>query len=483
MRWIGILLAAIVLMSVPAYAQITAAGSADVAVKADARIGVNGPRPVPADFNRMPPAERAKYREHVMEILRQRLGDKKLQELRERGISPEAIATRVLEKREAAAKAHGLVVASAQVKKWQDIAERYRRAVMRIRNATLRYIQKKREWAEYRAKFQRGEIDENTYFQKAKEMILAAIDATIERLESVREHADDSSAIDAAISKLKEIRAEVDAAESLDELRAIYGEKVLPELREQNRRLFAKYYVVGTIRATMSVVSRLDVAVSRLTRYVEFAKSKGIYDEEMEARVNAILADVEAVKAELNALQAEVKAKDIQNPREYMNKIRAIKEEVVKIYREIRDLIVDYNRRIAVKIRNRIKARATAKHEGEEKTSTKQSAETHTESEATEGEANTSVEVTAEVKNETNASHGKENTEQNANITASAEISVNGTEAGSANVSVAVNTSGKGDTGNGETDTAESSIVTGVNISAGNDIVSGEVEGSVEVTP
>lgn len=414
MRWIGILIAVLVLLSVPAYAQVGAMRTGVRAKTGPAAVAAPGSVP---RFDRMTPEQREQYRERIMQMLVKQFGEEKVREMQRKGIKLEDIVGKVMEKRERAAKG-SVVVSQDQIRKFQEISNRYRKIVEKIRETKQKYVKRYQEWARYRKMYENGEIDENTYFNITKDFILTALDTTIARLEAAKSHMEDkdlntdlnTEGIENAIARLQEIRADVEAATTLEELRAIYKEEVLPAIREYHDKMFTRAYVLMTVRASQSIVVRLDAAAARLTRYVELAKEKGIYDEEMEERVNAIFANIEAVKAELNALEAEVKAGDIESVKEYMEELKGIKEDVVDIYKEIRDLIADYNKHFAERVRQRVREEreehreemnATEEEEQEEVNASTGEEENEEVEQETEVEENTTVETSEEIESNT----------------------------------------------------------------------------------
>lgn len=410
MRWIGILIAVLVLLSVPAYAQIGAMPTGVSAKTGPAAVAAPGSVP---RFDRMTPEQREQYRERIMQMLVKQFGEEKVREMQRKGVKLEDIVSKVMEKREMAAKG-SVVVSRDQIRRFQEISNRYRKIVDVLRKTKQSYARKMQEWARYRKMYENGEIDENTYFNITKDFILTALDTTIARLEAAKSHMEDkdlnTEGIENAIARLQEIRADVEAATTLEELRAIYKEEVLPAIREYHDKMFTRAYVLMTVRASQSIVARLDAAAARLTRYVELAKRKGIYDEEMETRVNAIFADIEAVKADLNALEAEVKAGDIESVKEYMEELKGIKEDVVDIYKEIRDLIADYNKHFAERVRQRVREEreehreemnATEEEEQEEVNASTGEEENEEVEQETEVEENTTVETSEEIESNT----------------------------------------------------------------------------------
>jgi len=429
-RALAILLVALVLASVPAYAaegmfrHRVAVGP--VNVQADMNAHAKSPRgPIAvtatAAVNVSPRAQA-----RIMEMLEKQFGPKKLEEWKREGIRPEDIARRVAERRAYALS--GRMYGNAAID--ARITKDYMRVVRALRQTATIFAQKRQRWAHYHELYVRGEIDENTYFNVTKDMVLSAIDATIARLEVVNNTDFDgnSLAISQAVSRLQKIRSDVESAQDLEQLRQIYKNEVLPAIRKYHDRVFGKVYVLATIRATRSIVVRLDAATARLTRYVELAKKRGVYDEEMDNRVNAIFANIAAVNAELNALQSEVQNKDISSPREYLEKIRSIKEEVVKIYREIGDLFRDYNRKFAIHAREQ----AHERHKTQGSIAAEQSADVNAGAGAVGVEQNTEVNTAITV--ETDESTGTGMTvggevnvsigDQNASVGASGSVEV-----------------------------------------------------------
>ncbi len=276
-----------------------------------------------------------------------------------------ALVRRALQRR--AEVVHAVRVSREQIKRWKRITFRYTRFVQRIREIAMRYRIKLQEWARAKRLFEEGNITEEEYFTKAKDLVLAAIDAAIERLQALKENnvvVEEASGVDTALTHLEELRAKVEAAEDLNTLRKIYKEEVLPVIREYHNKVFFRFYVRGTIRAAQSIVARLDMAAARLARYVERAKEFGIYDEELDAKVTAIFAEIDAVKAELNELEAKVEAGEIA-PAEYIKKINELKRDVYDIYRDIVSVIKDFGRKYAEHLRTRVGAEVNAKEVNE----------------------------------------------------------------------------------------------------------------------
>ena len=358
---------ALILMSVPAYAFPPVAGTVETAVKIkgddnNAEVEVNA-GPVQMHVATTTAAahqwksERAK---RIYEMLRKKLGEKRVQRLEKMGVSPEEIARRVSEKMS------GKVTVNATiVRKWKITTKRYADIVNVMRRTGAEFAEKRREWERYRAMYVKGKIDENTYFNVSKDFVLSAIDTTIARLEVIKNNMEgrdlNTKSVEKAIAELKTIREDVENAEDLETLREIYRDEVLPKLRAYHNRMFARAYILMTVRASQSIVNRLDIAAARLTRIVNVAKEHNSYTPEMGARVEAVFAKIETVKAELNALEAEVRSEDIKDVREYMTKLREIKNDVVDIYMEIRDILRDY---MGVRARAKIKAEVKTENRG-----------------------------------------------------------------------------------------------------------------------
>lgn len=369
------LLAALILVSTYGYAfdMPTAAASAAVSVtaavhggpmhgsaevNADANVGASGMRHgVGAHVNNMVRrvgqavrshgrvsavmgAEANVVSPHVLAILKKHLGAKRFQELNKSGRLMEIIS-QIRAHREHVMRM--LRTAPDVVRRWERIGRMYQHAVMQLRQHMSIFQQKRSRWEHYHQMYLRGEIDENTYFQVSKDFVLSAIDTTIARIESVAPVADVNVDVNATVSQLQALRAEVADTNSLSQLRVVYSQKVLPELRKVNQEIFTRMYLLATVRATDSIVSRLDIAAARLTEYQQLAQSKGIADANFNARVDAIFAEISNVKSELNALKADVAAGKITNVREYMARIKQIKQDVVQIYGDIRSLMAEYN--------------------------------------------------------------------------------------------------------------------------------------------
>ena len=366
---LAVVFGVLILLSMQAYALPPVTGTVETAVKIkgndnNAEVEVNA-GPVQTQVTATTAtahqwkSERAR---RIYEMLRKRLGEKRVQRLEKMGVSPEEIARRVSEKMSGK-----VTVDATAVRRWKVTTRKYADIVKVMRRTGAEFEEKHREWARYRAMYMKGEIDENTYFNISKDFVLSAIDTTIARLEAIKNNMEtrdlNTESVENAIAELRNIREDVENAQDLETLREIYRDEVLPKLRVYHNRMFARAYILMTVRASESIVNRLDMAAARLTRIVSIAKEHNAYTPEMEARVEAVFAKIETVRAELNALEAEVKSRDIKDVREYMTKLKEIKNDVVGIYMDIRDILRDY---AGVRVRAKTKAEVKTENGGVE---------------------------------------------------------------------------------------------------------------------
>ena len=377
--------------SVSATAAMNVVDGHGASVEANVQADVNGPARV-----KMPPVARrlahpamvraeinaGRMNSKVLGIIRKHFGDKRFRELNRSGML-ERILSEVRAHRE-----HVLQMVRARpaiVKRWESIARMYQNAVMQLRHRMTLFQEKRSRWEHYHQLYVRGEIDENTYFQVSKDFVLSAIDTTIARLEAMSGVAEVNVDVNSTISQLKSLREQVAATTDLNELRGLYSQKVLPELRSVNQSLFSRMYMLATIRATDSIAARLDVAAARLTEYKQLAEKTGVADENFDAKVDAIFVEISNVRSELNALQADVTAGKVTDIHVYLQRIRQIKEDLMQVYRDIHTLMKEY----APEVRATTRVRGNAGH------NVRGSAGGSVEANTTSVEAN--VNVTAEV--------------------------------------------------------------------------------------
>jgi len=293
------------------------------------------------------------------------MNEKALKELRERFGGRiknfERIIRRAEERRAAVERA--VRVSRHQIEHWKMISERYRHVATVVRETARMYELKLREWLRVRAMFQEGNITEAEYLAKTKDMVVTAIQAMIERLESLASSGiiQNTADINAEIQKLETLKSEVNDVNDLTVLRTMYKEQILPELHACQETFF-HYYAFGTIEAANSIVARLDVAAARLARYVDRAKALGVYDENIDSKVTAVFAEIEAIKEELNTLQTQLDQNTI-TPMEYVQKIRELRADLFKVYKDIRDIVRDlikqrmqYIRTHRVRVRREVNA-------------------------------------------------------------------------------------------------------------------------------
>ncbi len=273
----------------------------------------------------------------AIEEMRRRFGGK---------LDVNAIIQRAREKR---AEVRRMIERGMQkMEEWRRVAQRYREIAQRVRETAAMYRERLQEWYRYRRMFLEGNIDEAEYVEKTKEMLYAAIDATIQRLQIIAQYHPEAN-VENAIARLEELKAELNGVTDLNTLRELYRESILPVLRE-NQRMFFHFYAVQTLDAAESIVVRLDVAAARLAVFVDRAKALGVYDENMDAQVNTVLAEIEAVKTELNSIRTELEQGTITET-EYLQKIAELRREIYRIYMEIRDLL-----RTAMRLRVHVQA-------------------------------------------------------------------------------------------------------------------------------
>ena len=284
---------------------------------------------------------RAPLRMEIIERLRKRFGGK---------LDVNAILERVRAKR--AEVRRMIEMGLRKMDEWKRVAQRYREIAMKVRETARMYRARLREWLRYRRMFLEGNIDEEEYIVKTKEMLYAAIDATIQRLQLIDQYHPEAN-VENAIARLEELKAEINGVRDLNTLRELYRESILPVLRE-DQRMFFRFYARRTLDAAESIVVRLDVAAARLAAFVDRAKALGVYDENMDAQVNTILAEIEAAKDELNSVRTELEQGTIKEA-EYLQKIAELRREVYRIYMEIRDLL-----RTAMRLRVHVRAGSAA---------------------------------------------------------------------------------------------------------------------------
>ncbi len=330
-------------------------GRAGVEVNGGAAVDVNGGRM----FGRhgMAAVEHAYGR--VYQVIEKHLSREQIRSLRRMGISPEDLAARVAERLK-----HVRARVSADiVRRWHMAVGAYRSFVDSLRETTVQFRTSRAKWEHYRVLYQRGEIDENTYFRVSKDFVLSALDVAIARLEVAKSNLPagmdlNVSGIDAAIANLEKIRGDVQAARDLNELRDLYEKEVLPAIHKDYSAVFTRVYLMATLRASDSILNQLDLAAARLTALVQTAKDLNVYSADVNSQVTKIFTDIEVVKSELNALDANVQSGKISSVRDYMAQLRQIREQMMAIYREISDLY----RQIAhqhVAVRTRVEVHST----------------------------------------------------------------------------------------------------------------------------
>jgi|GEM_PF-3827067 len=111
-----------------------------------------------------------KVQERIMQMLEKQFGPRKLEEWRKKGIRPEEIARRVAESRAYALAGRMYNHAALDARITKD----YMRVVQEMRKTAVLFAQKRQRWAHYHELYVRGEIDENTYFNVTKDMVLSA---------------------------------------------------------------------------------------------------------------------------------------------------------------------------------------------------------------------------------------------------------------------------------------------------------------------
>ncbi len=278
-------------------------------------------------------------------------------------LAPEVNAERVIERAMAHRQSAGRIIARAE-----EIAREHRQNMFRykhINDAMRKTAEQIRvqmsEWMRVRAEFQKGQIDENTYFTKTKEFLLTAIDATIERLEAIKETVDNESlisAIDNRISELQNLKEKVLSAETLDDLRAIY-----PEIRSKIYAIQKEYvlraYAHSTVEIANSILKQLDVAAARLSATVESMKENGTYDENIDAKVTEIYAKIETIRTELNTLSQQIDSGEIDF-QQFVQEIRTLRKNIREVYYDIRTLYRTATERLRLQIRERARVENNA---------------------------------------------------------------------------------------------------------------------------
>ncbi len=120
----------------------------------------------------------------------------------------------------------------------------YMREVARRTRAHLQ--EKLQEWAHYRQRCMDGNCEE--YFMASKELVLAAIDTAVERLESMDYNGP-------LLDRLLEYRSTVEDINDINSLREVYPE-IRETFREVNRMFFHEAFV-NLIEAYKKVAERL----------------------------------------------------------------------------------------------------------------------------------------------------------------------------------------------------------------------------------
>ncbi len=163
--------------------------------------------------------------------------------------------------------------------------KKYMKVRGQIRNAVGQFKGKVSQWREEKQKFMNGEISEEEYLNKTKEMILTGIDGVLSY----------SSEFNVSTEELVTLEEEVKSAESLDELREVYREvrekvrAINMEVRRERIRNMVEIYKTAAE----------EVGDQELVQTLE-----RIRDRIRERDLNETISEIRNIRAKLLALGA-----------------------------------------------------------------------------------------------------------------------------------------------------------------------------------
>ena len=283
--------------------------------------------------------------------------------MRARGMSPREIQKHIERYmrmgREAMERARQMVLHSAEIRKrYEHMAQAYMRVNDVIAKTAHQFHLAEERWLQVRKMYLRGEVNDQVYLSATKEFLLTAIQATAERVKAFEQVSTDlnvNATVNADLNKLLQLAQEVNAAQSIDEIRAIY-----PEIRELiqkiNRETVLKDYAQLTVMYGESITIQLQVAAARLTAISTELNAEGKLDQNTQATIEGIFAQIAQVQDEFNKLKLELQEGNIDTAT-FLKSVAELRAQIREIYKEIVDL---YRQMLRYRVEARIHTQARA---------------------------------------------------------------------------------------------------------------------------
>ncbi len=264
--------------------------------------------------------------------------------MRARGVPPEEIQKRMDRYmrmgRDAMERAKEMVMRSAEIRKhYERMAQAYMRINDVIAQTARQFRLAEERWMRVRQMYLRGEVNESIYLEATKQFLITAIQATADRVKAFEQVSTDlnlNATVSADLNKLLQLEQEVNAATSIEEIRAIY-----PEIRELiqkiNRETVLRDYAQLTVMYGESITMQLQVAAARLIAISTELNAEGKLDENTQAQISAIFAQIAQVRDEFNTLRMQLREGNIDTET-FLRSVAELRAQIREIYREIVDL-------------------------------------------------------------------------------------------------------------------------------------------------